>query len=193
MLGVMQAGGRKRPATYDDVRAAPDNVVAELIDGTLYTSPRPAAAHAMAATQLATGLVEAFGRKRSSGPGGWVILVEPELHIVGQTMVPDLAGWRRERMPEMPHVPAFELAPDWLCEVRSPSTALLDRRIKLPKYAEAGVQHVWLVEPDAQLLELFRRTAAGTWEVAAVFSEDEKARIEPFDAIELDLALLWER
>src|SRR5438270_8995475 len=102
---------KKRPATYDDVVAAPDHVVAELIDGTLYTSPRPATLHALSSGRLFGELEGRFGRRGGNGPGGWVILPEPELHIVGQVMVPDLAGWRRERMPELPRVAALELAP----------------------------------------------------------------------------------
>jgi Uma2 family endonuclease len=180
---------KKRPATYADVVAAPEHVVAELIDGTLYLSPRPATPHARAALTLGQDLGGPFDRGRG-GPGGWVILMEPELAIVGQTMVPDVAGWRRERMPEMPKVPRIDLAPDWVCEIRSPSTEALDRKIKMPKYAAARVPWLWLVDPDAQVLEAFRLDAE-RWMSAGVYSEDEKARIEPFDAIELDLAQLW--
>jgi Uma2 family endonuclease len=114
------------------------------------------------------------------------------MHLAGQVMVPDLAGWRRERMPRMPEAPFVELAPDWVGELRSASTALLDRRIKLPRYAQAGVSWAWLIEPDAQMLEVLRRTGGG-WEAAGLFGEDEKVRAEPFEALELDLALLWER
>jgi Uma2 family endonuclease len=183
----------KRPGTYDDVRAAPEDVVAELIDGALYTSPRPAATYALATLRLGSELDGPFGRRRGGGPGGWVILIEPELHIVGQVMVPDLAGWRRERMAELPAVAALELAPDWACEVRSPSTARLDRRVKLPKYAQAGVRHLWLIDPEAQMLEVLGPTTRGDWETTATFGEDEKVRAEPFEALELDLGLLWER
>jgi Uma2 family endonuclease len=180
----------KRPATYDDVVAAPDHVVAELIDGTLYTSPRPASPHARAAGRLLIDL-NPFDRG-AGGPGGWVIMIEPELHIVGQVMVPDLAGWRRERMPEMPTVNAFELAPDWVCEVSSPSTAALDRKIKMPKYAQAAVRHLWLVDPLAELLEVFRLDAGG-WQLIGTYSEDDLVRAEPFDAIAIDLLGLWAR
>jgi Uma2 family endonuclease len=181
---------RKRPATYADVVAAPDHLVAELIDGTLYTSPRPAPLHARAATTLQIELGGPFDRGRG-GPGGWVFLFEPELHIVGAVLVPDLAAWRRERLTEMPKTAAVEIAPDWVCEVSSPSTAALDRKIKLPKYAEAGVRHVWIVDPEAQTLEVLRVTKSGLWETAAVFSEDDRVRAEPFEAHELELAALW--
>jgi Uma2 family endonuclease len=181
---------RKRPATYADVLAAPEHAVAELVDGTLYTSPRPASLHARAASTLHGDLQGPFDRGRG-GPGGWVILFEPELHVAGAVLVPDLAGWRRERMPEMPKTQAFEIAPDWVCEVSSPSTAALDRKIKLPKYAEAGVGNVWIVDPEAQTLEVLRVTRERRWETVAVFSEDDRVRAEPFEAYELELAALW--
>jgi Uma2 family endonuclease len=193
MLGATRPTVPKRPATYDDVVAAPEHVVAELIDDTLYTSPRPSSLHARAAGRMFAEIDRIFGRTGGSDPGGWIILVEPELHIVGQAMVPDLAGWRRERMPEMPVTAAFELAPDWLCEVRSASTGLLDRKIKLPKYAQAGVSHAWIIDPEEQSLVVLRRTDAGTWEILATFGDDDKVRAAPFEAAELDLSLLWER
>lgn len=182
--------GKKVPATYDDLLAAPDHLVAELIDGTLYTSPRPALPHARAASALHGDLDGPFDRGRG-GPGGWIILFEPEIHIVGQVMVPDLGGWRRVRVPEIPKAPAFDIAPDWLCEVVSPSTAALDRKVKLPKYAQAGVQHVWLVDPDAQTLEVLSVTGGGRWETIAVHSEDDKVRAVPFEAHDIELAALW--
>jgi Uma2 family endonuclease len=182
---------RKRPATYADVLAAPEHLVAELIDGELFLSPRPAPAHANAAGTLFADLQGPFQRGRG-GPGGWVMLIEPELHLSGgNTLVPDIAGWRRERMPELPKAAHIELAPDWLCEVSSPSTAALDRKVKMPKYAVAGVKYVWLVDPDAQTLDVFRFGREGRWETVAVYSEDDKVHAEPFDAIELDLSGLW--
>lgn len=180
---------KKRPATYADVAAAPQHVVAELIDGTLYTTPRPSPPHALAAGRLLADLDGPFGRGKG-GPGGWVLLIEPELHIVGQVMVPDIAGWRRERMSELPAGTAIELRPDWVCEVASPSTAALDRKVKMPKYAQAGVSHLWLVDPLAQLLLVFRLDA-GAWREVGVYSEDDRVRAEPFEALEIDLAELW--
>ena len=121
-----------------------------------------------------------------------MILHEPELHLGEDVLVPDLAGWRRERMPEMPHVAAFELAPDWLCEVLSPSTARLDRGEKLPVYAKAKVGHVWLVDPLQQFLEVLRLDG-DTYRILGTHFAEAKVRIEPFDAIELDLGILWAR
>jgi Uma2 family endonuclease len=178
-----------RRATYDDVLAAPENLVAELIDGTLYTQSRPRARHAHAASVIGMDLGSPFHRGRG-GPGGWQILYEPELHLGADVVVPDIAGWRRERMPVIEDVAYFEMAPDWLCEVLSPKTALFDRRRKLPLYARFGVGHVWLVDPLVKTLELFRLDGE-TYRMQATYGGSERARIAPFEAIEFDLEALW--
>jgi Uma2 family endonuclease len=182
----------RRPATYEDLLALPENVVGEIIDGELVVGPRPASRHTRASSRLGVELGGAFDREGRGGPGGWVILDEPELHIVGQVMVPDLAGWRRERMPEMPDAPFFELSPDWACEILSPSTAARDRTRKLRHYARAGVRHVWLLDPGIQLLEVFRLDGE-SWLLALSAEGGATIRAEPFDAIELALAPLWAR
>lgn len=181
----------KRRATYDDLLAVPDHLVAEILDGELVTSPRPASTHARAASDLGAELIVSFD-KGKGGPGGWVILFEPELHLGGHVLVPNLAGWRRERMPEMPNVPYFELAPDWVCEVLSPSTAARDRARKRPIYANHKVRHLWMVDPDAKTLEVFRLDGEG-WRLVGTWEGDARVRAEPFDAIELELAGLWAR
>jgi Uma2 family endonuclease len=181
----------KRGATYEDLLAVPGHLVAEIVDGDLVTSPRPAARHALAASTLHLELGP-FGRRSGGGPGGWVLLFEPELHVVGQVMVPDLAGWRRERMPEVPDVPFFDVAPDWVCEVLSPSTAALDRTRKWHHYARAGVSHLWFVDPGPALLEVYRLDH-GDWRLVTSFAGDEKVRAAPFEAVELDLGALWGR
>jgi len=181
----------RAPATYADLEALPDNVVGEIVDGVLYASPRPASPHALAASALTACLGGPFSFG-PGGPGGWLILIEPELHLGPHVLVPDLAGWRRERMPVMPDVVGHELPPDWSCEVLSPSTAHLDRRRKLPVYAQAGVPHVWLVEPLAQSVECFTLDGP-TYRLTAVVGTDERVRLPPFDAVELDLAVLWRR
>ena len=150
----------KGPATYADIQALPEHLVGEILDGELIVSPRPASPHAVAASRLMIELGGPFDRGRG-GPGGWTILTEPELHFGPQVMVPDLAGWRRERMPQVPDVPFFELEPDWVCEVLSPSTARIDRSRKMRHYARARVQHVWLVDPLATTLEVFRLDGDG--------------------------------
>ncbi|MHB8877132.1 MAG: Uma2 family endonuclease [Myxococcaceae bacterium] len=185
-------GKSEKPATYRDLVALPENVVGELIDGELFASPRPASPHARAASILGSELGGPFDRKPGEppGPGGWWILYEPELHLVEDVLVPDLAGWRRERMPKMPDAAFFELPPDWVCEVVSPATARLDRAKKLPRYARAKVGHCWVVDPLARTLEVLRLEGE-RWALLGVFTEGDKVRAEPFEAIELDLARWW--
>lgn len=165
-------------------------MVAELVDGELILHPRPAKPHAAAATALSEELGPPFKRGRG-GPGGWILLFEPELHLGADVIVPDLAGWRRERLPELTNEePYFTLAPDWVCEVLSPSTGKLDRAQKLPIYAREGLPHVWLLDPLLHLLEVLR-LVEGKWSIVSTHVDDEKVRAEPFDAIALDLSILW--
>lgn len=184
----MAAPVQKR-ATYEDVLAAPENRIAELIDGVLYTQPRPAGPHTSVTSVLGVELGAPFGRGRG-GPGGWILLYEPELHLGPDVLVPDYAGWRRERMPAVGNVPYFELPPDWLCEVLSPSTASRDKGLKLPIYARYGVPHVWLIDPLARSLDVFR-LENGRWVLLATHAADARVRAEPFDAVELELGALW--
>jgi len=183
-LDALKAG-----ATYEDLRAVPDHFVAEILDGELYATPRPGLPHARASSVLGFELIGPFDRGRG-GPGGWWILDEPELHLGGAVVVPDLAGWKRERLPAIPPEPALTLVPDWICEIVSPTTEALDRVKKLTVYAREGVQHAWLVNPTSQTLEVLRLEAS-RWVVLALHAGDEKVRAEPFDAIELDLPALW--
>ena len=176
-------------ATYEDVLNAPENKVAEILDGELFLSPRPAPRHAVAPSGLLGSLHSPFDRGQG-GPGGWWILTEPEVHVADPVVVPDLAGWRRERMPAIPEEAFFSLAPDWVCEVLSPSTERIDRSRKLRIYAQAGVAHAWLVNPIARTLEILR-LRDGTWTLVAVCGDTDTVRIEPFEAIELDLGRLW--
>jgi Uma2 family endonuclease len=190
-MGVEEHGevmGRK-PATYTDLEALPEHVVGELIAGELHVSPRPAAPHTVAASRLGGGLSGPFDEGRG-GPGGWIILDEPELHFGEDVLVPDLAGWRRERMPRPPRTAAFTLAPDWVCEVLSPSTAALDRGMKLPVYGREGVRHVWLMDPEARTLEVFRLEGS-RYVLLVTHTGLARIRAEPFEALELDLSFLW--
>lgn len=187
----MVAKPSNRPATYADIEALPPNMVGEIVRGVLYANPRPASPHAAAASAVGEELGPPFKRGRG-GPGGWGILDEPELHLHEDVLVPDLGGWRRERMPEMPHVAAFELAPDWVCEVISPSTARLDRSAKLPVYAREGVDYVWFIDPLEQWLEILQLDDR-SYRIVGNHFADEKVRAAPFDAIELDLTVLWAR
>jgi len=182
----------RRYATHDDLVALPSHVVGEIVFGALYASLRPAPRNAQAASTLGEELGPPFKRGRG-GPGGWMILDEPELHLGPHVLVPDLGGWRRTRMPEMPVDKAyFDLSPDWVCEVISPSTATLDRGDKLTVYNAFMVEHVWLVDPEAGTLEVLEHAAKG-YRSVAVFSGDAKICAIPFDAIELELGLLWAR
>lgn len=181
---------KKRRATYDDVLAAPPEKVAEVVDGELYLFPRPAKPHAAASSALGEELGPPFKRGRG-GPGGWILLDEPELHLVDDILVPDMAGWRRERMPVMTtELPYFDLAPDWACEILSDSTKKLDRGKKVPIYARSGVRHVWLVDPIARTLEVLRLERE-RYLILATHMDDAKVRAEPFEAVELDLSVLW--
>jgi Uma2 family endonuclease len=181
----------KRRATYEDLLAVPKHLVAEIIDGNLAIQPRPGSRHARAAFSLGGELHGPFCRGKG-GPGGWVLPREPELHLHGDVLVPDLAGWRRTRMPELPDAAAFELAPDWICEVLSPSTAATDRAEKMPIYARERVTHLWLVDPIARTLEALVLDGA-RWSVLGTWPDDAKLRVDPFEAFELELAGLWAR
>lgn len=180
----------KRRATYDDLCAVPEHLVAEIINGNLVTQPRPAFPHARAAGKLGTKLGRPFD-DGEDGPGGWVLLPEPELHLHGEVVVPDMAGWRRERMPVIPSTASTTLAPDWVCEVLSPeSTETRDREEKMPLYAREGVGYLWLVNPIRQTLEAYRLEREH-WLVLGTWSGDRRVRVQPFEAIELELAALW--
>jgi Uma2 family endonuclease len=183
------AAPKPRRATYQDILDAPEHEVAEIIDGELFLSPRPAPRHSVAASALGEELGPPFKRGRG-GPGGWMILDEPELHLDPDVLVPDLGGWRLERMPAIADEPYFTVVPDWVAEVLSPSTERVDRTRKLAIYARAGVRHVWLVHPIHRSLEVLR-LHEGSWLLVAVHRDDQRVRAEPFDAIELDLSILW--
>ena len=178
-----------RPATYDDLVKLPDHLVAEILDGELHASPRPAPAHAIAGSSLGVVIGGPYDHGRG-GPGGWWIIDEPELHLGSDVLVPDLAGWRKARMPRRPATAYFPLAPDWVCEVLSPSTVQVDRAKKLAIYAREGVACAWLVDPLARTLEAFRLDG-GHWVLAGTHVGDAVVRVEPFAAIDLELRLLW--
>jgi Uma2 family endonuclease len=187
---------RNDPSVEAAFQDAPEELVAEILEGELFLSPRPARPHANVASNLGGILLPAFKFGRG-GPGGWVILFEPELHLGSRPdkLVPDLAGWRRERLPHAvggKDAPAhYALAPDWVCEVLSKSTRRMDKVQKRRIYAREGVRHVWHVDPLARTLEVFRLTE-GQWLLVHTFSGEERVRAEPFEAIELEMALVWE-
>jgi Uma2 family endonuclease len=180
-----------QPATYQDVLDAPPHMVAELIDGALHLHPRPRPRHAIAHGSLADELISPFQKGRG-GPGGWWIIPEPELHLGADVLVPDLAGWRRARMPAPPETAWFALAPDWVCEILSPATRRLDLTSKRALYAEHGVGHLWFVDPDPEVrtLEAFA-LQDGRWSLIAALKDDEDVRVPPFEAISFGLGALW--
>lgn len=180
----------RRNATYEDLLALPEYLVGEIIHGQLHTHPRPAPRHAQAYSALGYTLGGPFSGG-INGPGGWWILDEPELHLGGDILVPDLAGWRRERLPELPDIAWFELAPDWVCEILSPATARSDRALKMPIYAREGVPHLWLVDPDARTLEVYRLQADGHWLLLETLKDEDAVTQPPFEALTFSLGTLW--
>jgi len=183
----------ERPrATYADLEAVPEHQVAEIIDGHLHVFPRPAPAHASTSSTLGMKLGAPF-QLGDRGPGGWRIVDEPELHFGPaddrDVVVPDLAGWRLSRLPKLPSTAYFTIVPDWVCEVLSPSTEKVDRIEKMPLYAREGVRHAWLIHPLLRTLEVFSLNAEGFW--VAMGAYEGSALVRAFDAIELDLSVLW--
>lgn len=190
-MTVGNAARVKTDATYADLLNLPEHLIGEIIDGELYTQPRPSPRHAWAASRIDRKVGGSFDTD-SNEPGGWVILFEPELHLGDRphTLVPDLAGWRKENLPQLPETAWIEVVPDWICEIISPSTAAKDRVKKMPLYARLGVQYFWLVDPDSKTLEAFRQHE-GRWLHVGSWANDDVARIEPFEAVELNIAGLW--
>ncbi len=180
-----------RRAAYADLEAVPPHLVAEIIGGELVTHPRPAPRHAGAGGELYFELAGPFGRGRG-GPGGWIFLIEPELHLGPNVLVPDLAGWRRERLPAEPQTAFIEVAPDWACEISSPSPSIrdYDRGAKRELYAAAGINHLWLLDPMAKMLEAFALTG-GRWLLLHTVQAEDEIRVAPFDAVAFPMANLF--
>jgi Uma2 family endonuclease len=179
----------KRPATYADLDALPEGTKAHLVHGILVVPPRPSMAHQEVESALGEELRPPFHRGRG-GPGGWIILVEPEVRVAGSSLAPDLGGWRRERLASVPEAAHATIAPDWVCEVLSRSTAAFDRGEKLDTYAEWSVPHAWLVDPNARTLEAYRLESK-RWVRVGLWADEAKVRVEPFQDFELDLTTIW--
>ena len=176
-------------ATYADIEAAPEHLVAEIIDGTLLTHPRPSPRHSLTFVALADQLTGPFQFDKD-GPGGWVFLAEPELRLGANIIVPDLAAWRSERIPSTPDTSTISLPPDWICEIVSASTETRDRTTKMRIYGEAGTPYLWLIDPRQQMLEAFE-LRGGQWMVAGGWSADGVVRAAPFEAVPFPVAKLW--
>jgi hypothetical protein len=190
-MGMRSRLGPKFPETYSDRGAFPSNLVTEILGGELVTSSRPRMVQALAASALLAALGRPFMRGRG-GPGGWVLLSAPELHLGGEALVPELAGWRRERLPVLPDTSVMTVPPDWVCEVLSEETEALDRGSKMLTYAREEVEHVWLVSPAMQTLEVYRLEDE-CWSLLAVHEGAVTVRAEPFQALKLELRPLWQR
>lgn len=181
----------KKPVSYGDIEALPPGWVGEIVAGELHASPRPAVGYLRVTTRLSAVLATQV-EQTPTGPGDWWFLREPELHFEPHVVVPDVAGWRRERVaePTDPEQPWLTAAPDWLCEVVSPATRTLDRVRKLPVYHREGVQHAWLIDPVRRTLEVYGRGKNG-WVRTGLYGGNTVIREAPFEAISLDLGLLW--
>lgn len=200
MEAIPPTPGPSRRATYDDLLAVPGHLTAELIDGVVYAMARPRVRHAASSSAMGVHLGAAFGLRRPiGGPGGWVLLDEPELHLgallgtsspTDLVLAPDMAGWRRERLPEAPDAAALELAPDWICEIISPSTAGHDRITKMEWYGRVGVPWAWIVDADARSIEVYHHDGSN-WVFLGGVVGQTPSRIQPFDAVEFDISEWW--
>jgi len=181
---------RKKPATYEDIEALPVGWVGEILEDELVAS-RPTMGHVHAVSRLSAILGKPFSLGEG-GPGGWWMIAKLEVHLDRDILVPDLSGWRCERLPRplSPEEPFMTLAPDWVCEVLLPSTVEVDRERKLPIYHREGVAHAWLVDPLARTLEVFRRESS-EWRLIATHAGAETVHAEPFEAVPLGLGVLW--
>lgn len=179
----------RKKATYEDLHTLPDNVIGEIIDGELIATPRPSARHSNAAFVL-SGEISPPYRFGRGGPGGWIILYEVEVMLGEHLLVPDFAGWRKERFPSLPKENWISIVPDWVCEILSPGTVKVDKIRKMPIYARYEVAHLWLIDPGAMTLEVFR-LESGRWALLGTYAENDKVRAEPFHEIEIDLGNFW--
>lgn len=180
----------KRTAAYEDLFHIPENMTGEIIAGELHVTPRPPRKHGLTATALGGALTPPYYFGTGGGPGGWVFIFEAEIGLGEDILVPDLAGWRKERFPEEEDHNWISVPPDWICEVLSPGTFRKDKVKKMPVYALHAVQFFWLIDPMARTLDVFR-LESGKWVVAGLYAEDDKVRAEPFPEAEIDLRFLW--
>ena len=180
----------KKRADYEDLYAIPENMTGEIIDGELVVTPRPSRKHTLSATLLGARVTVPYTLGEGGGPGGWIIIIEPEIGLGEDILVPDLAGWKTERFPAAEETNWISVAPDWVCEMLSPSTLRKDKIKKMPIYARHGVQYSWFLDPLARTLEVFK-LESGRWVLLGVYAEDDKVRAEPFQEVEIELGGLW--
>ncbi len=183
----------KSNATYADLYSIPDNMIGEIIDGELYVMPRPSPKHCNTSSSLGIIIGYYYKMGMNGGSGKWWILDEPEIHfsdLKEDFLVPDIAGWKKERMPTLPAETYFSVPPDWICEILSPGTARHDRKKKLPKYAKFGVSYFWIIDPANRTVEILKLKNS-EYVVLAVYGEDDKMQAEPFTEIIIDLKNIW--
>ena len=179
----------RRIPTLADLDALPRGIKGEIIEGVLYTMTRPRSRHQRTGAMIVSALSGPFDLGQR-GPGGWWILPEPGIELPNTPEIaPDLAGWRRERLPVLPE-DALTVVPDWVCEILSPTTRRHDLLIKMPYYAKIGVPFAWLVDLEARALTA-QRLESGRWVTLAAYGDETEARIEPFDVIMLNVASWW--
>lgn len=176
--------------TYDDILALPEHQIGEIINGRLNVQPRPSPKHALTSSSLGIEIGGLFRGGARSGDDWWII-DEPELHIDSHILVPDLAGWRKQRMPKLPETAWFDIVPDWICEILSPSTAKIDRSEKMPLYADLGVPFLWLIDPILQTLEVYQLIDS-RWSLLQSLKDDDPVTAPPFAAHTFPLSHLWE-
>jgi Uma2 family endonuclease len=183
-----RARAASQAAAWDDLDRVPEEFVGEIVNGEVVMNARPDAPHVDAQSDLG-GLLVGWFRFGSGGPGGWVIRIEPRIRFGDDIRVPDLAGWHKDRFVS-PRKGPYTVVPDWICEILSESTAAADRTEKMPLYARLAVLHLWLLDPIVRTLEVYRLEHE-RWVVAGTWAGSAKARAEPFEAVELDLTLVW--
>ena len=183
------ANARKVP-TLDDLDALPPGIKGEIIEGVLYTMTRPRGPHQSVGLSVGSELRGPFDRGRG-GPGGWWILPEPGIELSNTPEIsPDVAGWRRERLPELPRNSAITVVPDWVCEILSPTTARHNQLVKKPYYAKIGVKHHWVIDLEARTITAYRLEGAH-WLELGVYGDETEARIEPFADVPIDVSGWW--
>ena len=189
-----QSAAERPPAraTYQDVLDAPPHMVAEVLSGNLFMNPRPAMPHSRVTSALHLALAMPY-QKGNGGPGGWTFYFEPELHLDSEILVPDLAAWRLETMPNDPLGPYATITPDWVCETLSPSTRRMDVSQKRDIYAAKGLKHLWFLDPDNRTLETFELLDNGRWQLLSALDGIADVSLPPFDSARFSLGDLWPR
>lgn len=181
--------------TYEDILALPEGITGEILDGQLYTSPRPSPIHQHAMSGTISPLKQKYGGGSGGEKKGWIFLTEPQLHIAQQDIVPDVAGWRIEKLPDVPKKifaePLITVTPDWICEILSPSSGRRDRVLKRKIYLELKVGYYWIIDPINQTLEAYKYETSSKWTEVGIYGGEEKVRVEPFNDTEFDLSTLW--